>query len=195
MNQNNITPRARIENIVVQDFENEILIYDLKLDKAFALNKTASAIYPICDGKTTINELKIKTQFTDEIIFLTLDELKKENLIEDNSYISPFGGFKRREVIKKIGLASMVALPVISSIVAPHAIQSASNSTCPLGMITNPTATQGRDNNCGCGTNVGNGNSCGTGTTFDPASTCRTGCLCRATSCPSISNTCAGLCE
>lgn len=64
---------------------------------------------------------------TDEIIFLALDGLKKEKLLEDNSqYVSPFAEMNRRAVIRKVGLASLIALPVISNLIAPTAGQAAS---------------------------------------------------------------------
>lgn len=115
-----ILPKSREAQIVVQEIESEILIYDLNINKAFALNETAATVYRACDGKTSFDELKLKSKFTDEIIFLALDELKKDNLLKENdSYNSPFVGMNRREIIRQVGLASMIALPVIASLVAP----------------------------------------------------------------------------
>jgi hypothetical protein len=120
-------PFARHQDVVVQDLDKEILIYDLLTHKAYHLNETSSLVYRACDGKTAFGELKAKTKFTDEIIFLALDELKKENLIEVNdSYASPFAGMTRRQVIRKVGLASMVVLPAISFLTAPTAAMAAS---------------------------------------------------------------------
>lgn len=118
----NKLPIARSRDIVVQKVEKETLIYDLITFKAYNLNETASLVYQACDGKTTFEKLKRKHGFNDEIIFLALEQLKKDKLIEvDDSYISPFAGMSRREVIRKAGIASMIALPVISSLVAPTA--------------------------------------------------------------------------
>lgn len=125
----NILPMSRQSNLVVQELEKELLIYDLSLNKAFVLNETSAKVYQACDGKTSLDELKRKHQFTDEIIFLALDELQKTNLIAENSdYVSPFAGMKRREVIRKVGLASLIALPLISSVVAPSALMAASGA-------------------------------------------------------------------
>lgn len=136
-------PPARIENIVVQDAGDEVLIYDLITNKAFCLNETSAIIYQACDGKTSSDELKAKYHFSDDLIFFALDELKKEKLIEDN-YVSPFKGIKRREVIKKIGLASMIALPVIVSLMAPTAVMAAAScgGASPAGTILGCTATE-----------------------------------------------------
>lgn len=123
----NYLPLARMNDLVVQNLDTEILIYDLKINKVFNLNKTLKIIYEACNGKTTLDELKAKYNFTDDLIFLALDELNRENLLEQNQpYQSPLANLSRREVIRKIGLASMIALPVISSIVAPTAAHGAS---------------------------------------------------------------------
>ena len=120
-------PLARMNDLVVQDFDTEVLIYDLTTNKAYHLNEILSIIYQACDGNTSFANLKVKHKFTDDLIFLALDELNRENLLEQNQpYQSPWAGLSRREVIRKIGLASIIALPAISSVVAPAAAHGAS---------------------------------------------------------------------
>ncbi|MGI8468065.1 MAG: hypothetical protein ACR2N3_06390 [Pyrinomonadaceae bacterium] len=47
------------------------------------------------------------------MVWLALDQLKKKNLIENEiATPSAFEGMNRRDVIKKVGFASMIALPV-----------------------------------------------------------------------------------
>lgn len=127
-------PKARTENIVEQNLGKETLIYDLLIDKAFNLNETLTVVYKACNGKTTFDELKGKHKFTDDFIYLALDELKQNDLLADESYVSPFAKINRREVIKKVGLASMFVLPVISGLVAPRAVDAASGASAdPFG--------------------------------------------------------------
>ena len=133
----NKLPLARSKDLVIQNLGEEILVYDLNTNRVFNLNETSAIVYNACDGKTTFEELKQKSNFRDEVIFLALDQLKKEELIEvDSSYVSPFAGMSRREVIRKVGFASMIALPVISSLVAPKAANAQSvtcrNTECNL---------------------------------------------------------------
>lgn len=127
-------PQARGENIVVQEADKELLLYDLTTNKAYCLNETSAIIYRHCDGKTLVDDLKREYQFTDDLIYFALDGLKKEKLIIDD-FVSPLKGLKRREIIKKIGLASITALPLISAIIAPTAIQAAAScgGTSPMG--------------------------------------------------------------
>lgn len=138
----NKLPLARTADIVVQELGKEVLIYDLNTHKAYNLNETSSIVYKACDGKTTLSELTRQTKFTDEIIFLALDELKKENLIEaDDSYHSPFAGMTRRQAIRKAGLASMVAIPLLASLKAPAAV--AALSCGAIGQSCSPANSLG----------------------------------------------------
>lgn len=141
----NKLPKARSNNFVVQETANELLVYDLITNKAFCLNETAAIIFNACDGETSFNEINRRHNFTDELIFLTLDSLKTENLLDENFH-SPFDRVKRREVIKKIGLATMMALPLISSVIAPKAVNAQSDGigilgTCPNGSGCQPGLT------------------------------------------------------
>lgn len=120
-------PKAKINDLVVQESGQEILLYDLVTNKAYCLNETSAIVYQACDGRKTIADLKKQSNFPDEIIFLALEELRRENLLEEN-FVSLFDGMSRRQVIKKLGFPSLLVLPVISSVVAPAA--AAAQSTC-----------------------------------------------------------------
>lgn len=127
------TPISRKDGIVVQEANSELLIYDLNRNKALCLNDIAAAIWLACDGNRDISALtnhvseKFEHTVSDEYIWLALDHLKKENLLENNNGSAlDFTGFSRREAIKKIGMTSMAALPVITSLVAPTAIHAQS---------------------------------------------------------------------
>jgi hypothetical protein len=127
-------PTAQTANIVVQEMNGEILIYDLSTNKVFCLNETSAQIYRSCDGKTTFAELKEKFNFDEDFIFLALDELKRLNLLQQTqNYRSSLAGMSRREAVKKVGLGTLLALPVITSLVAPQAIQA--QSICGLSCM------------------------------------------------------------
>lgn len=171
-------PKTKNENIVVQEMDNEILIYDLKTNKAFCLNETSAMIYNLCDGKKSIAEIsqhlkqKLNQPITEDLIWLALDSFKKDNLLEQSEQFEiNFNGLSRRQVVKKIGLASMVMLPIISSIIAPTAAHGA--SLAPLfAACTSPTdcasnfCTQGPPRCCVPGTQgIRGANVCCDGTT------------------------------
>lgn len=126
-------------NVLVQELENELLLYDLKRDKAFCLNETSMLIWNLCDGKNTVEDIRrqvsiqLKIQITDEIIWLALDNLKREQLLSNPQEINiNFNGLNRREVIRKVGFSTMVALPLISAIVSPIAAAAQSQSCSGL---------------------------------------------------------------
>lgn len=126
-------PVSKSRDVVVQEVGDELLIYDLVTNRAFALNKTSAIVYRACDGETGFDDLKVDYAFTDDLIYLALDELKRNNLITGYETGRHFKGLTRREAVRRVGLASMIALPVISSLVAPIAAQSL--SACN-GLIT-----------------------------------------------------------
>lgn len=144
-------PPARNSEVVIQQLENETLVYDLSINKAYCLNETSARVFLAAGNNGTFEDLRKRYKLSDELIYLALDELKKNNLIQDE-YSSPFAGISRREVIRKVGLTSMVALPVISTLIAPTAAHagsgglqrgSACNTTsqCRSGdfcVVTNP---------------------------------------------------------
>lgn len=142
-------PVSRKSNIVVQDLENEVLIYDLTINKAFCLNETSGLVFALCDGTRTVAEIsdemskRLKTLVSEDLVYLALNELRKNNLLENSEDLTDhFAGMSRREVVKKVGLASMVALPIIASLVAPSPVMAQSCRPFVFNTSTNnPCAT------------------------------------------------------
>lgn len=132
-----MNPEAKTVDIIAQNFENEVLIYDLTVNKAYCLNQTSAIVWQNCDGEKTISEIaeilgkKLKTLPNEDLVWLAIDQLKKDNLMANAIELpTQFSGIKRREVIKKIGLATMIALPIVSSVIAPNAVDAQSGVTC-----------------------------------------------------------------
>ena len=124
----NQLPKLRTEDLVVQELEGETLIYDLINDKALCLNTTSAFVWKNCDGRSSISEIaerlsaETKMDVSDDFVNLAVSQLKKEALlVNPNDIEIGFGGLSRREVIRKIAFSSMVALPLITSVVAPVA--------------------------------------------------------------------------
>jgi hypothetical protein len=177
-------PVARSADIVVQELGKEVLVYDLKLHKAYNLNQTSSIVYKACDGRTTFADLNRKHKFTDDLIHLALDQLRESNLIEtDNQFVSPFSEMSRRAAIRRVGLVSMIALPFITSLIAPKAVD-AQSSTCPALSKEAP---------CICPPTTPLGDTCGVGTTNGGLQPCDEGCLCQSTG-PCNTLFCQGKC-
>lgn len=131
-------PLGRRDNLVVQEIDGEIMIYDLTDNKVFCLNETSALIWQLCDGNKSALEIsklvskKLNSSANEELVWLALEQLSKENLIRPKFEMENIlTGLSRREVIKRIGLGSMVALPIVASMVAPMAVHA--NSACIVG--------------------------------------------------------------
>lgn len=126
-------PETMNNNIVTQKSANELLIYNTKSNQAICLNETATAIYEYCSSNKSFEDLKADYNFSDDLIYLGLNQLAQDNLIEASGE-SVFNLVSRRELVRKIGLTSMVVLPLVSSIVAPSAANAASRCVNPGGI-------------------------------------------------------------
>ena len=151
-------PVARKSGLVVQEMPDEVLVYDLNSNKAHCLNETAAKVWKSCDGKTSVSEIAaiFGKGSNEDLVWLAIDQLNENDLLE-SGMAAKFGGQSRRDVIKKIGLASVVAVPVIASLVAPQNALAAQSCNC-----VNP-------GQCTTGPNRGNCPS----TTCNPSGACR----------------------
>ena len=117
-------PQARHNDLVVQDMPGEVLVYDLSTNKAHCLNETSASVWRSCDGTNSIADIaKVLERnsggkVSDDLVWLAIDQLNEKGLLQAGT-TSPFAGQSRRDVLKKIGLASVIAIPVIASLVAP----------------------------------------------------------------------------
>jgi len=127
-----VLPRARSEQLITQELEDEVLIYDLERRKAHCLNEASAFVWKHCDGKTTLGEMtrslgkKLAAPIDDDVILLALNQLRRFHLLKEEESLS-LGTIKvsRRALVRKYLPAALV-LPVILSIGAPTAVQAAS---------------------------------------------------------------------
>ena len=139
-------PKTLVKNIVLQEVGSELLIYNMDTNVAYSLNETAKIIYDACGTGIPIAEVSVRYNFSYDLIFLTLDELKKTGLLDKNTaYKSPFSGLPRREAINKAGLGTITALPIVATIVAPSSITAQSlgglRSSCTTSADCHPSAS------------------------------------------------------
>ncbi len=128
-------PVARKEGLVIQETSEEVLVYDLTSNKAHCLNQTAAFVWKSCDGNNSIPEISKLLEkdsgaaIHEDLIWLAIDQLNEKNLLE-KEMASSFAGRSRREVIKKIGLAAVIALPIVASITAPTSVLASTSCAC-----------------------------------------------------------------
>lgn len=127
-----LVPHARKDGLVVQELQDEVLVYDLERHKAHCLNHTAAWIWKHCDGQTTVSELarllqtELQAPVGGDVTWFALEQLGRYHLLSDRvSRPAATVGLSRREMVKQLGLAAMIGLPLVTSIVAPTATQAA----------------------------------------------------------------------
>ena len=189
-----INPEARYENIVIQELKSETLVCDLTTNRVFCLNSTASEVWKLCDGTNDVQQIakiltkKLRENVSEEMIIFSIDELSRENLLTKEVATGKlFGSVSRREVIRRLGFATMVALPIITAISMPLAVHAASG----LSPLNGPCVITG---DCQIALQCAPGNICKrvNGQTCGSATECATGFCIDGVCCNSA---CSGTCE
>ena len=135
-------PVARTEKLLIQEVDNELIVYDEEQDTAHCLNPMAARVWHYCDGQNTVEDIaKLLEKELDipaeedvdmrGLVWLTLEELERFNLIKEYlPQLTSASSISRRKAIKKASLVGAFAIgslfPVVKSIVAPTPAMAAS---------------------------------------------------------------------
>lgn len=128
---------SRTKDIIVQNLEDEVLIYDLRSNEALSLNETAARVWQSLDGKKTVAEIAFEIDLSPEMILFSIDELQKKNLLEEKieTGLAKDKISRRKMLIKTAGAS--IALPIIVGVIAPSAAHA--QSGCPaIGLMLAP---------------------------------------------------------
>lgn len=161
-------PKGRVCDLVVQELPDEVLVYDLKSNKAACLNQAAAGVWRECDGTRNVGDIaaiisaKTGVQVDESFIWLALESLDRSNLLENKIEI-PTNRISRRKAI--VSYAAMaIALPLVTTLVAPHSAHAQSTGTCFVGPagtvsctvgVTDCNADQGAGGVCPAGCSCG----------------------------------------
>lgn len=128
------TPTARTKGLIVEEMDDETLVYDRDANAAHCLNRTAAEVWRSADGETTVPEIarhlrELGLPDDESVVRMALSRLDKLGLmdaVEDPS--SEGRPVTRKEVLKTLGKAAGIAmlLPAVTSVTAPLAAQAAS---------------------------------------------------------------------
>ncbi|MBC7911853.1 MAG: PqqD family peptide modification chaperone [Pyrinomonadaceae bacterium] len=137
---------------------DEVLIYDLDRHKAICLNQSAALVRQHCNGQTSVEQIAqrlekdLQTPISMDVVYLALDSFSKDQLLEERVMLPVEMGLNRREVMRRIGLATAVALPLVASIIAPtaaHAVTCiASGQPCSPTVVCCSTLATCTTGNC-----------------------------------------------
>jgi hypothetical protein len=121
-------PRAR-KDCLSRELDDEVLIYDPQRHEGHCLNATAAAVWKLCDGKNSASQIAVivsrqfSAQVDKPIVQLALERLADAHLLVEP--VAPATPLSRRVAIRRIGIAAAIALPLVTSVVAPtpaHAV-------------------------------------------------------------------------
>jgi len=138
-------PIARREQLVVTELGDELLIYDLRAHQAHCLNRTAALVWQHCDGRRDIPALAqtltrvLPFTVDEDMIRLALRQLSRRKLLAAPlaPALMPESGtaqISRRVMMRRLGVAAAIALPLVTSIVAPTPAEAQSGcnaANCP----------------------------------------------------------------
>jgi len=150
-------PRQRKQGLIIKRLPDEVLVYDQDRDRAHCLNQSAAAVWEQCDGQTTAAEIARSIQkqtgatVGEEVVWLALEQLGRDHLLEESvHWPASLPAMTRREAVRRIGIGAAVALPLVTSIIAPTPAQAA---TCLPSGANCTSDTQCCSGNC---TGMGN---------------------------------------
>jgi hypothetical protein len=123
-----MVPKARQDQLLIEDVANELVVYDLERHRAHLLNRTAALVWRHCDGQKSVAELAslLQTELNpvadEDLVWLALDQLGAAQLLQEPMRRSPEQRrTSRRHVVRKVGMIGVLSLllPAVSSLSAP----------------------------------------------------------------------------
>jgi Coenzyme PQQ synthesis protein D (PqqD) len=128
LSENKKNPKARKDNLLVEEVGGELLIYDVTSDRAHCLNESAAAIWRHCNGTRSPETLashlfpKLAASEAKRVVAVGIERLRRRRLIEGSMALMPATDLSKRELLKKVAIlaaAAGVVAPLIKTVVAP----------------------------------------------------------------------------
>ena len=131
----NPTPKAKTERLIVNEIDDETLVYDMGRHAATCLNEFAARVWRECDGETSVAGIAAALGEDERAVWLALHQLTKAQLLTEAIAFPPemSAANSRREIAGRLGLgaAAFVASIVVST-TAAHASCLPAFATCDL---------------------------------------------------------------
>jgi hypothetical protein len=127
--------------VLIEEVDDELVVYDRELDQAHTLNRTAALVWRNCDGTRTVAEIAANLRHDgiavadDELVQLSVDLLAGAGLMDAAAARRPLETrLARRQLLERVGVVGTGSLvvPVIQTLDAPRAVAAASDQqpTC-----------------------------------------------------------------
>jgi len=104
------TVARRTDELVVRQFGDETVVYDLSTERVTALDAATAAVWSAAEQPATLSDIEASTGQSEEDVAAALVKLDGADLLQES-------GVSRRLLLKRIGLvtAGVVALPVVTA--------------------------------------------------------------------------------
>ena len=125
-----MTHVGRRRSLLVRELGAETLVYDLDTHRASCLNREAAAVFEACNGASTLSEIRrrVSQRLGEPVdegwVELAIDLLAQRGLVDAVS--RPPSAPRRRELLRRLAAATALALPGVTSVLAPTAAEAAS---------------------------------------------------------------------
>lgn len=145
---NEFKPSRRQADLRIEEFQGELLVYDLRNHRAHSLNGIAASIWNTCDGTASVQEIAARVASTsgsavdEAVVWQALTDLDTASLLDtavDRKQHEP----SRRQALTQLGWAA--AIPIVLSIAMPNPAYAQTGPTGPTGAQgpTGPTGPTG----------------------------------------------------
>ena len=114
-----MNPKARHQNLLVQDVDNEVVVYDTARKRAHHLNPSAASVWRLLDGSRSIDAIAAELGVAESVVGLAIDDLANAGLLDTGEPLS----VSRRSALRRAAAAAALGflLPAVTSIAAPLA--------------------------------------------------------------------------
>ena len=119
---------------------DEIILYDDRTYKAHCLNRTAAAVWRLCDGNHSVADIakavvpgsESDPNAAGSVVWAALKQLGKSGLLVNSlPSHSSLPTLSRRELVLRLGVGTVIAIPAARSALVAAAPQSASPAKKP----------------------------------------------------------------
>lgn len=138
-------PRVR-PGLLRQRLDEQVLVYDPREDKVHLLDPTTACVLDLLEEggwaqprMTQEVARRLNVAASEDLVSLSLDELRKADLLDTSSAPVPaVTDLRRREMLRKVGLAGAAALliPAITTLTASPAYAVGTNCVLEGGACT-----------------------------------------------------------
>ncbi len=117
-------PKRRQDGVRVEEFQGEVLVYDLERHTAHCLNGIAVNVWQLADGTLSATEIAERitaeqgTDADESLVWRALEELDKVSLLETPLSTAP-AELSRRQMVTRLGWAAAIPLVLTVSVPTP----------------------------------------------------------------------------